>query len=158
MLRESPGLSCISKRLPSGNALHYDVSTNRPRIIVPVSLRKKVVRSLHDIHHPGIRSMRQLISTNFVWGRLDKTVKDVVDNCHQCHLVKTPQKLTPPPGQLPTPARWFNCVHLNLVGPLPESHGNRYLLTMIKRSTRWLEAVPLASIDTNRVTSTFLSH
>ena len=99
-----------------------------------------------------------LISTNFVWGRLDKTVKDVVDNCHQCHLVKTPQKLTPPPGQLPTPARRFNCVHLDLVGPLPESHGNRYLLTMIERSTRWLEAVPLASINADTVTSTFLAH
>ena len=58
LLRESPGLSCISKRLPSGNVLHYDVSTNRPRIIIPVSLRKKVVKSLHDIHHPGIRSTR----------------------------------------------------------------------------------------------------
>ena len=33
-----------------------------------------------------------------------------------------------------------------------------YLLTMIGRLTRWLEAVPLASIDADTVTSTFLSH
>lgn len=40
----------------------------------------------------------------------------VVDNCHACHLVKTPKHLIPPPGQLPTPAPRFNAVHANLVG------------------------------------------
>ena len=158
LLRNSPGLSCTSKRLPSGNVLHYNIFTNKPRIIVSVSLHKKVVRHLHGIHHPGIRSMRRLVSSNYVWGRIMETVKDMVNHCHQCHLLKTPRKLTPPPSQLPTPARCFNCVHLDIVGPLPESQGMPYLLTMIEWSTRWLEAVPLPSIDANTVTSTFLSH
>ena len=58
LLLNSPGLSCTSKHLPSGNTLHYDTSTSKPRIIVPVSLREKVVKSIHEIHHPGIRSTR----------------------------------------------------------------------------------------------------
>ena len=46
-LLSSPGLTCTSRRLPSGKTLHYDTSTSKPRIIVPVSLRKKVVKQLH---------------------------------------------------------------------------------------------------------------
>ena len=157
-LRNAPSLSCSSKRLPSGKLLHFDNSTGKPRIIVPVSLRQKVVEHMHSIHHPGIRSTRRLVSARFVWGRLARDVKEVVDNCHECHAVKTPRKLAPPPAQLPTPARRFNCVHLDIVGPLPESHGMRYMLTMVDRTTRWLEAVPLASIDADTVTSTFLNH
>ena len=55
-LLSSPGLTCTSRRLPSGKTLHYDTSTSKPRIIIPVSLREKVVKQLHKIHYPGIRS------------------------------------------------------------------------------------------------------
>ena len=34
----------------------------------------------------------------------------------------------------------------------------RYLLTICKRMTRWLEAVPLASVDADKVTNAFLNH
>ena len=103
-LINSPGLSCTSRSLPSGNILHYNTSTSKPRIIIPMSLREKVVKQFHDIHHPSIRSTRRLVSTSFVWGRVAATMKDVVNQCHSCHLVKTPKKLQRPPGQLPTPA------------------------------------------------------
>ena len=33
-----------------------------------------------------------------------------------------------------------------------------YLLTMVERTTRWLEAVPLSSVDANTFTNAFLSH
>ena len=85
-------------------------------------------------------------------------MKDMVNQCHKCHLVKTPKKLKPPPGQLPTPAQRFNAVHVDIVGPLPESQGMHYLLTICERMTRWLEAVPLASVNADTVTNAFLNH
>ena len=47
---------------------------------------------------------------------------------------------------------------MDLVGPLPESQGKRYLLTICERLTRWLKAIPLTSINANTVTNAFLSH
>jgi hypothetical protein len=47
---------------------------------------------------------------------------------------------------------------LDLVGPLPTSReGYSYVLTCIDRSTRWLEAVPLKSMDAATCSDAFIS-
>ena len=48
-------------------------------------------------------------------------------------------------------------MHLDLVGPLPASQGFSYLLTMIKRTSRWPEAVSLSSITAESCAQAFIS-
>ena len=48
-------------------------------------------------------------------------------------------------------------VNVNLVGPHPPSKGFPYLLTVVDRVTRWLEAIPLASTNTKDADDDFLS-
>ncbi len=51
----------------------------------------------------------------------------------------------------------FNHVHIDLVGPLPEAEdGSTYLLTMVDRTTRWLEAVPLRSMEAAACADAFI--
>jgi hypothetical protein len=46
------------------------------------------------------------------------------------------------------PAQCFSYIHVDLVGPLPVSaEGFNCVFTMIDRSTRWVEAVPLRNMD-----------
>jgi hypothetical protein len=47
---------------------------------------------------------------------------------------------------IPVPHRRFAHIHVDLVDPLPMSRGHQYLFTVIDRTTRWPEAIPLASI------------
>jgi len=51
----------------------------------------------------------------------------------------------------------FQDIHLDIVGPLSLSHGNRFLLTMVDRFTRWPEAVPLTEISTEAVLAAFMA-
>ena len=48
-------------------------------------------------------------------------------------------------------------MHLDLLGPLHASQGFSYLLTMIDRTSRWLEAVPLSSITSESCAQAFIS-
>ena len=41
----------------------------------------------------------------------------------------------------------FSDVQLDIVGPLSPSEGMRYLFTIVCRTTRWVEAIPIAKAD-----------
>lgn len=55
------------------------------------------------------------------------------------------------------PARRFDHVHVDLVGPLHASQGFTLFLTMVDGTTRWPEAVPLSSTTSVDVARAFLS-
>ena len=62
-----------------------------------------------------------------------------------CQRAKVHRHTKAPLAPFVVPERRFDHVHVDLVGPLPPSHGYTYLLTMVDRTTRWPEAVPLSS-------------
>ncbi len=62
------------------------------------------------------------------------------------HGKASPQH-TAPVQPIPVTEWRFTNVHVDLVGPLPASaEGFKYLFSMVDRSSRWLEAVPLKSM------------
>jgi len=52
--------------------------------------------------------------------------------------------------------RHFGHIHVDVVGPLPPSEGKRYIFTIIDRSTRWPEAMPMADATTRSCTQALL--
>jgi len=56
------------------------------------------------------------------------------------------------------PQQRFSYIHMDIVGPLPVSkEGFRYLFTIINRTSRMLEAVPLTNIKTETCRDTLIS-
>ena len=49
----------------------------------------------------------------------------------------------------------FDHIHVDLVALLPYSHNYRYLLTVVDRFIRWLEAIPMADAQTTHWISRF---
>ena len=52
--------------------------------------------------------------------------------------------------------RIFDHVNVDRVGPLPCSLGFSYLLTMVDRTTRWAEAVPMKAATTAEMVQAFI--
>ena len=56
------------------------------------------------------------------------------------------------------PDRRFEFIHLDIVGPLPESFGHKYILTIYDRCSRWIEAFALRRDTAEEVSDAFLQY
>ena len=136
--------------------LMCDVSTGSPRPIVPTGWRRRVFDAIHGLSHPGSKASQRLVAAKFVWHGLKKDVRDWATTCIECQRAKVHRHTKAPLELFPVPERRFDHVNVDLVGPLPSSHGFTYLLTMVDRTTRWPEAVPLTSLASVEMTRAFI--
>ena len=155
-LLNSSSLKIISVPYGTSEVL-CDISTGVPRPLVPFSLRRKLFDLLHSATHPGIRGSKRLISSRFVWPKMSSEIGSWSRSCLQCQRSKINSHVKSSVPQISVPGRRFSHVHIDIVGPLPSSHGFSYLLTMIDRSTRWPEVVPLSSITAESCVRAFIS-
>lgn len=140
----------------AGATLLCDTSTGQPRPVVPANWRRPVFEAVHSLSHPGRMPSVRLVAAKFVWRGLKKDVRSWVDTCVACQRAKVHRHTKAPLEQFLVPERRFDHVNVDLVGPLPSSHGCTHLLTMVDRTTRWPEAVPLASTSAADVARAFV--
>lgn len=73
-----------------------------------------------------------------------------------CQRSKVQRHIKAPLAQFPVPERRFDHVNVDFAGPLAPSLGFSYLLTMVDRTTRWLEAVPQTGTTTTEMAQAFI--
>ena len=112
------------------------VSTGIHRPLVPEAMRKNVFNAIHKISHPGKCASRRLVSRSFVWEFLSKDVNLWAQSCRDCQRSKIQSHVKSLVQHIPVPGRRFSHIHVDLVGPLPQSDGFSYLFTIIDRTTR----------------------
>ena len=154
-----PALCLTSIPLPLSDAtIVCDTSTGTPRPFVPLSHRKPVFDHLHSLSHPGIRATLKLISSRFVWPKMNQDIRRWARSCVQCQRSKIHRHTVSSPGQFPAPDSRFSHVHIDIVGPLPSCDNKTYLLTCVDRFTRWPAAIPLSDITSETVAKQFMDH
>jgi hypothetical protein len=57
-----------------------DFSTGVFRPLLPAAYRAVAIRSLNDMHHPGVRATTRLVKAAFCWPKMDK---DILKNAIQ---------------------------------------------------------------------------
>ncbi len=142
---KSPSLQLRAVKV-MGASLLCDFSAGVPRSLIPVVDRQKVFNAFHNLAHAGTRATRCLIAARAVWRGMNSDVAAWVWDCQACCRGKVTAQPAAPVQSIAVPAKQFSHVHLDLVGPLPVvADGSTYLLTMVDRINRWLEAAPLSS-------------
>ena len=108
--------------------------------------------------HPGVRATRRLISSRYVWPRLNADVSSWCRDCLACQRAKVTRQPPAPAESIPATAQRFTQIHIDLVGPLPVAAGGQsHILTVVDRATRWAEAIPLSSATTAACAATLIS-
>ena len=78
--------------------------------------------------------------------------------CRDCEVSKVAVHTKPSVLPIPVPSTRFEHVHVDLVGPFTPDRGFPYLLTIVDRTTRWPEAVPIAETTADTVVQAFIDH
>ena len=122
-----------------------EVSTPRPRIVLPAVCRERAIYSHHLSYyggHFGYAKTLARLSVRYWWPAMGRDVRAYLAKCAYC-LAHAPFKRTWKWLSVPigTP---FEVVAADLFGPLrPTTRGHTHILVLIDHHTRWVELVPL---------------
>ena len=142
----------------STNTIACDISTGKPQPFVPKAFRRSIFQSLHNLSHQGIKATQRLITNRYVWPNINRDVRQWTRTCLHCHRCKLHRHTSAPLSTFEIPTARFSHVHIDLVGPLPPSSGQTYILTCIERFTQWPEAIPISNITAETVAQAFVTH
>lgn len=132
------------------------------QVLVPKILRVDVMRLAHEsvmAGHLGSKKTLERILSSFYWPGIGADVKRFCRSCDICQRTVPKGRVGKVPlGSLPVIDRVFDRVSVDLIGPLaPASdRGHRYILVLVDHASRYPEAVPLRSIDTEAVAEALL--
>ena len=141
----------------SGYKLFCELSDRKnPRPLLPEPMRALVLNLLHHQDHPSSRETLRRCSTDYYWPNQRKDVEGFVRTCHPCQVAKNSPTVNPGVSSFHVPDQRFSAIHLDVVGPLPESEGMRFLLTAFCRTSRWVEAFPMASASASECCRAFM--
>ena len=143
-LAESPSLKIERREFPGvPGSILVDVSTGTDRPLIPQSMQRDVFDKIHNLSHPGVRATRKLLSERFVFKRMAGRVNAWARACHRCQQAKVTKHQRTPLSRPPTPTDRFAALHVDIVGPLPEFGGMKYIFTIVDRYTRYPEGIPM---------------
>ena len=151
------GLRWADVRFASVSIL-CDVSTGRPRPLVPSNFKRQVFDIIHGLSHPSVRSTVKLVAEKFVWHGMNRDVRSWARTCVGCQRAKVTRHTESGIGSFSEPRRRFGDIHVDFVGPLPSSNGHSYLFTLMERTTRWPEAIPVRSATAEAAAETLITN
>nr|XP_046167153.1 uncharacterized protein LOC124003133 [Oncorhynchus gorbuscha] len=123
------------------------------RLVAPANLCPELIREAHGLTHEGKLKTCQRVS--YVWWHpYMKEMTDLFcDNCDICgsHNPKKPYQT--PMGHYPVPNACFQDISIDYtdMGADQVKGGKRYLLVMVDRFSKWVEAIPTVKEDAKSV-------
>lgn len=118
-----------------------DILLRGTRIVIPTSLRDKILQLAHE-GHPGMTVMKRRLRAKVWWPKIDLHTEEFVKKCRGCTLVSAPG----PPEPLKTtelPSASWQHLAIDFLGPLPSGHN---ILVVADYYSRFIEVEIMTKI------------
>ena len=131
--------------------------------VPPDELRPDIIAEYHGSligGHKGVTKTYRRIRERYTWPRLRDEVTEYIKGCKSCLEQKLVRARTREPMLITdTPAEPFDKVSLDTVGKLPTTpNGNRHILTMQDKFSKFCIAVPIPDLKTTTVAHAVETH
>ena len=127
----------------------------RTQLVLPRTLKRGIMEKLHSdpcAGHLGIQKSAERIKPGFYWVGWRNDVVRFVSHCETCNIIKHPHKKRRVPLTQQLFGEAFERVSIDIIGPLRRTpRGYQYALTLEDNFTKWVEAAPLKTLDTEEV-------
>ena len=120
---------------------------SRRKLVVPQSLRQKVLASCHDEPtkgHAGIRKMEELTKQRYCWKGMGKDIQAYVRSCPICQVMKSDnrKKVGLLSANSNSQHRKWEQITTDLVTDLPPSGGYTAIAVFVDRLTKMVHFTP----------------
>ena len=151
------GVQVEETEVSPGVSLLCEVSGPKPRPLLPAKYRQNIIQTFHHLDHANHKEVARRTSENYYWPKLASQVKEFCKSCHGCQSVKTHKYLNPGQGNFPVAEKRFSDLTVDVIGPLVESDGFKYIFTCIDRVSHWVEAISMREASTEACATAFIN-
>ena len=135
-----------------------DELNNLTQIVIQRSLIKKILPLLHEhCRHFGMAQTFDRVRERFDWPGMKKDVHDWLSSCEVCGQKQSPHQKHKHSLTTWKPSHPFWQVALNIMGPLPESSEDKYILLIGDQFIKWYEAIPMSNQEASTVAKAFVN-
>ncbi|UYV71927.1 hypothetical protein LAZ67_9001172 [Cordylochernes scorpioides] len=133
------------------NGLHTITRKGVIKIIIPETLQHTLMNKVHqEYNHPGISQMTRIITAQYYWKGISKSIEKFVKSCHTCQIIKRPKgKPYGALGQIPPPQQPFDLISIDTIAGFSKyGHSKTYLHVIGDHLTRYAWTSPSKSTST----------
>ncbi|UYV63012.1 hypothetical protein LAZ67_2002847 [Cordylochernes scorpioides] len=133
------------------NGLHTITRKGVIKIIIPETLQHTLMNKVHqEYNHPGISQMTRIITAQYYWKGISKSIEKFVKSCHTCQIIKSPKgKPYGALGQIPPPQQPFDLISIDTIAGFSKyGHSKTYLHVIVDHLTRYAWTFPSKSTST----------
>ena len=131
---------------------HIDNFPARP--ILPRDIRPLAFRTLHEVIHQGQKKSTEIISSFYYWPQLEKDVNLWVRCCPVCQKIKITKHNKQLLQSFPNNSSRLRNIHVDITGPMTDSRGFKYILSIKDRATGYLLAIPMTDRKSTNIIHT----
>lgn len=124
-------------------------------LVVPKSIQREIVRSVHEIGHINSQKVETHLKQHYYFANMRKRINEILSNCVSCILaVKKGGKqegFLNPITKVDVP---LHTIHMDHLGPMPSTNKNyKHLLVIMDAFTKFVWIFPVKSTTTEEVLS-----